>query len=120
MKKNEAQKILDDALANGAIVWSDDRMVRFLDGAITGFMERVFNMKRHSYRISDQSSLGDFVGINGLETMGDIQRKIQEVYGRDIYVYQKLHEVVWEAVGGTELPEDAPELSIFPDRKTEN
>lgn len=47
------------------------------------FMETIFCMEARSYLITDESSLGDFTGVDDLE-LPDIHRRIREVYDVDV------------------------------------
>ena len=47
------------------------------------FMERIFGFKPGEYRITDESSLTDFTGVDEM-TLTDIQNKVREVYGVDV------------------------------------
>jgi hypothetical protein len=47
------------------------------------FMNRIFNFEPEDYRISDESSLFDFTGLDEME-LTDIQKKIEDVYDLDV------------------------------------
>lgn len=47
------------------------------------FMREIFEMEPEDYAISDESELGDFVGV-GEETIGAIQARVNRVYGLDV------------------------------------
>lgn len=46
------------------------------------FMRRIFDFEPGEYLITDESSLFDFTGLDGMEVT-DIHKKIQEIYNLD-------------------------------------
>lgn len=46
------------------------------------FMREIFEMEPEDYLISDESELGDFVGV-GDETLAAVQARVHRVYGVD-------------------------------------
>jgi hypothetical protein len=45
------------------------------------FMTRIFGMDAGDCLISDESAIGDFMGLNELDSVEAVKAKIQEVYG---------------------------------------
>ncbi len=52
-------------------------------GIAEDFMQRIFDFEPGEYLITDESSLFDFTGLDEME-LGDIQRKIRDVYDLDV------------------------------------
>lgn len=79
MTKEDAQYVEEGRL--GAAPWDE---VGQLWEIADAFMFRIFGITPYQYMITDRSWLSDFRGLNDLDQMADIYRKINEEYGIDV------------------------------------
>ena len=64
------------------IVMCDDTLCKRYEHELKYFMWTMFALD--SYLITDRSALSDFKGVNGLETIDDMHRKMKSLWGKDV------------------------------------